>query len=202
MVVMLSRRYSAAELASHAGLSTATVKFFVREGVLRPSVQRAEGRGRSNIFNYRDVLGAMSLNSLRLPSASAEPFRRLVEFWHSAEGAALTQSLLAELESEDSGQPRILFVTGRGVALDATPADLMTTDETPVVYCIDARWFVDRLRILSIEALMLEPGPGGRAPRMNKSQKKALARRLRRREGTVSPREIGSLAAGRNERKE
>jgi hypothetical protein len=182
MNLMLTRRYTSAELASHAGLSTATVKFFVREGVLRPSVQRAESRRRSNIFNHLDVLAAMSLNTLRLPGAAAEPFRRLIEFWQSPRGATLTESLLEELRKGASGEPRILFVTETSVVLDTTPAALMENDNAAVVYCIDAKFLVDRLNIRSVEARMLEPGPGGRAPRMNKSQKKALENLMRQSE--------------------
>jgi hypothetical protein len=208
---MFDRRYSAAELASHAGLSTETLKFFVKEGVLQPSIQRAKGRGQAHVYNAQDVLGAMSLNAVRLPNAWAKPFSHLVEFWHSTRGRGLTQLLVREFYAdnqrrikggnETAPEPRVLLVTEKGVVLDSTPAAVMEEHKTPIVYCLNARHFVDQLNIWSTEAQMVgefqEPGPSGRVPQRRKP---GTNRRKKQKAESESVREGAARSRGTTKR--
>jgi hypothetical protein len=169
---LIERRYSTAELAAHSGLSAPTVKLFVKEGVLTPSIQRARGRGHGMVFAFADVLAAAALNALRFQNASARPLRKVVNFFRSDAGRALTRALASATAAEKE-EPRVLLVTAKSVALDTTPAMLMKKDKTPVVYCLDAQHLVGRLLLSSTEAFMRlefqEPGASGRVPRKSRT---------------------------------
>jgi hypothetical protein len=139
---MNDRHFSAAELAAHAGIPLRTITFFVNQGILEPSVRRAPGRGRGHVFDFGDLLAAATLSAVRLPNASAAPLRQLVRFWHTAAGVRLTEAL-CRTNRED--EPQILLITLEGVELNATPADVMKSHRSPVVYCLDATYFFKRL---------------------------------------------------------
>ena len=159
-------------MAARAGLSPETLKYFLRQGVLQASVQRATGRGRGNVFGFADVIAAMSLNAMRLPNASAKPLQHLVAFWHSTRGHKLAQRLVQDMQSSE---PEVLLITEKGVAMDMTPAALMKNEEVTVVFCLDARRLVEKLALRSTEGQILheylEPGPSGRVPPRTKGQK-------------------------------
>lgn len=193
---MLERRFSAAELASHAGLSTATVQFFVKNKLLAATVKRASGRGQGHIFSFGDVLDAMLFNGLRLPNASAKPLRNLAAFSRSTQGKKLIEALVDEVgkKNADGGEPepRVLSVTEKGVYLDRTAASLMKEHEGAVVFCLDVRRFVEKLCARSAEAQMLnafrEPGPSGRMTRDGRKKSAAT-----KKAGTKRPRHSALL---------
>ncbi len=166
-VYMIDRGYSTEELAAHTGLPAPTVKYLVKHGVLRPSVQQAKGRGHANVFSFRDVLAAQSLSCLQFDNALAKPLRKVVQFWASPEG----EKLLRELKGrpKDDHEPRVLLVTDKGVKVDAPPSQLMKDDQTSTVYCLDARRLYRDVMVRATEAYMTgafsPPGPSGRAPR-------------------------------------
>ena len=189
---VFDRRFSTAEVALHASLPVPTVKYLVTEGILRPSVQRTEGRGTGNVYSYADVLGAMSLHGIRLPNAAARPFRHLVDFWRSARGTDLAAALIEEMHAGEKRttskkplDPVVLLATEKGVALDTSPAELMKMEEVSTVFCVNARDLVERLYLGSVEVLMRhdfgEPGPNGRVraddKKNNRGAKKRMARR-------------------------
>ena len=175
---MLKRRFSAAEVAKLAGLSLATLTFFVREGILEPSLQRARGRGRGHVFDVADLVAARTLSALRYPSATAAHYKALVQFWHTSAGRELIASILRRPDRRSSRV--LLLVTEGGVDVDASPLAIMKKHNTPVVHCIDAADFIDELNIASTEGLMRldfqEPGPSGRVP--TKKSRTAAKRRV------------------------
>ena len=179
---MLDRRFSAAELAKLAGLPLPTLTFFLREGILEPSVQRASGRGRGHVFDVADLVAARTLNALRFQNASAGPLRRLVRFWHTTDGRDLIESLH---DHRGKKKPRVLLVTDGGVEVDATPADVMERYNSAVVYCLDATKFIEDLNVAATEGLMRlefqEPGRSGRVP-PNRATAPRTARTLRQQE--------------------
>jgi hypothetical protein len=171
---MIERRFSTAELSAHSGLSIPTVKLFVREGVLSPSIQEADGRGTARVFSFQDVLAARALHLLRFPNASAEPLRRLVAFLRSREGLIMLKSFKGGLE------PYILLVTATGVSHGRTLDQVMREGET-VVFCVDAHRLSREVTVGTVEGIFKdefrEPGPSGRSPRKVKEPKPPKPRR-------------------------
>ena len=178
---MLDRRFSAAELAEYARIPLATVTFFVNNGILEPSIERARGRGRGHVFSYGDVVAAMTLNALRLPNAATGPLKQLVTFWSSEHGQELLRSLHRDGPRK---KPRLLFITEKGVDIDGSAAEVMVSRNAPVVYCLDAAYFAKRLMIHTTESQVLfryaEPGPFGRVPRKASPATSSVADRSRR----------------------
>lgn len=177
---MLERRFSAAELAEYAQLSLATVSFFVKGGVLKPSIDRARGRGRGHVFSYGDVLTAMTLNALRLPNAATGPLQQLVAFWGTERGRALVRELH---RGGPRKEPRLLFITEKGVDVGGSPGKIMKERGAAVVYCLNATHFARQLVIRTTESQVLsryaEPGPFGRVPRKSPTTTSALGERSR-----------------------
>jgi hypothetical protein len=201
---MQDRRFSAAELAALAGLPLPTLTFFLREGILKPSVQRATGRGRGHVFSFVDVLAAKALNAVRLPNAAAAPLGHLVRFWYSAAGRNLIASVAAAAGKKTAERTHVLLVTDGGVAVDVLPADLMAKHETSVVYCLDATAFVSTLLVDSTESLMRvdfrEPGPSGRVPRKKQDIKKRSAKKALRAVMREAPAAMKKDAMGKKKR--
>lgn len=178
---MLEHRFSAAELADYAQLSLATVSFFVKSGILKPSIDRARGRGRGHVFSYGDVLTAMTLNALRLPNAATGPLQQLVAFWGTERGRALVRELH---RGGPRQEPRLLFITEKGVDVDGSPGKVMKERDAAVVYCLNATHFTKQLVIRATDSQVLyrfaEPGPFGRVPRKTSTTRSAIAKRSRR----------------------
>ena len=63
------------ELARRAGLSYRIVDYWVRQGVLRPSVAHGDGTGTKRRFSDRDVRLATLLNQLRAMGARIDTLR-------------------------------------------------------------------------------------------------------------------------------
>jgi hypothetical protein len=185
---MLDRHFSAKEVAKHARMPLATLGWLVKEGVLRPSVRQASGRGRTNLYDFQDVLSAMALTALRLPNARAKPLKLLVKFWRSSEGKELVRALVAEMaerEPTDDRAPRVLLVSNAGVVLDGDVASVMRERNVSSVFCLDARAHVENLFRWSTETEVMQPGLSGRMPRQKKPGAKKKADRPRKSRGRL-----------------
>ncbi len=161
----LERRFSTAELAARSGLPAPTVKLLVGQGVLTPSIQQAQGRGHAMVFSVHDALAARAINALRFQSLGAGPLRHLAEFFRSERGKRFVSKKIFD----ESDGPRVLCVTANGVSFDTTAEAVMKAEETPVVYCLDARQLLSDVRVRwvaddTFHHDFLEPGPSGRAP--------------------------------------
>lgn len=188
---MLDRRYSAAEVAKLAGISLPTLTFFLREGILEPSVQRASGRGRGHVFDVTDLVAARTLNALRYPNTAAAHYKALVQFWHTDEGRELIKTVAARSHRKTSRV--VLLVTDIAVEVDASPVAMMEKYKTSIVHCVDVAAYIDELNLGATEGLMRldfqEPGSSGRVPPKN-SRVRARKRSLKKEERARSTAEL------------
>lgn len=171
---------TAAQLAKLANIPKGSLGFYVASGLLQPSVRRANRKGQPNIFGFQDLVIAVSIAQMRLPSISIAPMRGIAEFWRSSAGATLLNSISSEVLKDGNRRTSVekvfvLLANGQMVTEENLPIlDLTRKHRSPVVHVIDVGQLVESITVDTTEALMrlelVPPGPGGRVPREKKTE--------------------------------
>jgi DNA-binding transcriptional MerR regulator len=88
--------YTTAQVKVLTGLSTRQINYFDQTGLLRPSVQKAKGKGSLRYYSFRDLVALKMIAVLREKSGvSLQAIRKAVDEIQHIEGRMLSEVVLA-----------------------------------------------------------------------------------------------------------
>jgi len=88
--------FTTAQVKQLTGLTTRQLNYYDKTGLLRPSIQRASGKGTIRYYSFRDVVALRMIAALREKGgASLQAVRAAVNYLQTVEGKALSEVVLA-----------------------------------------------------------------------------------------------------------
>lgn len=88
--------FTTSQVKQLTGLTTRQLNYYDKTGLLRPSIQRASGKGTIRYYSFRDVVALRMIAALREKGgASLQAIRSAVNYLQTVEGKALSEVVLA-----------------------------------------------------------------------------------------------------------